>query len=197
MNTFVVVSKEDNIKNNLVEENGIRDLSPEITSCTPGPSQSISSKQYFDNSSVVHSTLNKTSTSSLESGSGASVFQTPSLPRKNKTSNIKVAVRCRPMLQNEINSDEMSVVDVDEGHVIVALKKSFKFDINLDKDVEQERVYELCVHPVVEKVSVSPLLYFLAPQMNLMHAIFIALILLTISIYKEKKIFIYIFIAMR
>jgi len=152
LNNTAVVSKEDNIKNNLVEENGIRDLSPEITSCTPGPSQSISSKQYFDNSSVVHSTLNKTSTSSLESGSGASVFQTPSLPRKNKTSNIKVAVRCRPMLQNEINSDEMSVVDVDEGHVIVALKKSFKFDINLDKDVEQERVYELCVHPVVEKV---------------------------------------------
>ena len=36
----------------------------------------------------------------------------------------------------------MSVVDVDEeGHVIVALKKSFKFDINLDKDVEQAQFF--------------------------------------------------------
>ena len=46
------------------------------------------------------------------------------------------------MLQNEMNSDEMSVVDVDEeGHVIVALNKSFKFDINLDKDVEQAQFF--------------------------------------------------------
>ena len=69
------------------------ELTPDITACTPGPSNSISKKKYFDHSSIVHSTLNKNSTSSLESDSGSNTFQTPSLPRKNKTSNIKVAVR--------------------------------------------------------------------------------------------------------
>ena len=64
-----------------------------------------------------------------------------------------MAVRCRPLIKRELKQDEISVVDIKPDQVIVALTKTFRFDINLDTSVGQERVYSECVQPLVQKVS--------------------------------------------
>ena len=78
-----------------------------------------------------------------------------------KMSNIKVAVRCRPPLENELKQNTFEKLIVDTGSKGVSAwnertnsYKNAAFDIVMDQSVAQGRVFELAgLHDLVKHVT--------------------------------------------
>lgn len=72
---------------------------------------------------------------------------------------IKVAVRCRPLNDNESNEGASKVIEVDQSRNEIFLtnpkngkKKQFTFDYTYDESSEQKSVYQMCAFRIVESV---------------------------------------------
>ena len=67
---------------------------------------------------------------------------------ENKSQNccVKAAVRIRPFLREEVESNEMSCVkaDADNNMVIIGMDRAFSFDRVFDTDSTQEDIFEIC-----------------------------------------------------
>ena len=68
---------------------------------------------------------------------------TTPIPRRKPESKVKVVVRSRPVLPEEVGEKSESVIDLNEpeGQVIVALEKTFAFDSCFSSDVTQRDIY--------------------------------------------------------
>jgi len=77
----------------------------------------------------------------------ASDFSTPNNTIRSNETNLKVAVRVRPLLAMEEN-----VVDIDGSQVVVAAKKPFNYDQIFGPEQNQEVVYKELVHNSVERL---------------------------------------------
>lgn len=72
------------------------------------------------------------------------------------TTNVKVAVRCRPMSRREIDQGHSSIVEVDDAGKTMTLQtergpRSFTFDHAYGADSSQSQVYEDLALPLVAK----------------------------------------------
>jgi len=118
----------------------------------------------LNTSSALHSSSELCLDHTADSSALAS-FSIPSLatPRtesmKSRESNIRVALRSRPLVTREEHLKDscaglMSILDISAEQVVLGkMEKYFKFDRHFDEHSSQEDVYRLFAEPIISKVA--------------------------------------------
>ncbi|XP_067939314.1 chromosome-associated kinesin KIF4A-like isoform X2 [Watersipora subatra] len=69
------------------------------------------------------------------------------------TTRVRVAVRCRPLVEKEINEGcESCATIIDESQVLLGKDKCFTYDYAFGATVTQEEVFQNCGYPLVEAI---------------------------------------------